>query len=51
VRQLRIAVVGTGFGARIQVPGLRASGRFDVVALVGCDPARTASQSSTWLDV
>jgi predicted dehydrogenase len=30
-----IAVVGTGFGARIQVPALRASGRFDVVALVG----------------
>ena len=33
--RIAIAVVGTGFGARIQVPALRASGRFDVVALVG----------------
>lgn len=41
MRRLRIAVVGTGFGARIHVPALRASGRFDVVALVGRDPART----------
>jgi predicted dehydrogenase len=41
VRRLRIAVVGTGFGARIHVPGLRASGRFDVVALVGRDIGRT----------
>jgi predicted dehydrogenase len=41
VRPLRIAVVGTGFGARIHVPGLRASGRFEVVALVGRDAART----------
>ena len=35
-----IAVVGTGFGARIHVPGLRASGRFDVRALVGRRPER-----------
>ena len=41
MRRLRIAVVGTGFGARIHVPGLRASGRFDVVALVGRNEART----------
>src|SRR6185503_3718454 len=41
VRRLRIAGVGTGFGARIHVPGLRASGRFDVVALVGRDIDRT----------
>lgn len=41
MRRLRIAVVGTGFGARIQIPGFRASGRFDVVAIVGRDPART----------
>ncbi len=33
--RIAIAVIGTGFGARIQVPALRASGRFDVVALVG----------------
>ena len=41
MRRIPIAVVGTGFGARIHVPGLRASGRFDVVALVGRDAART----------
>jgi len=33
--RIRIAVVGTGFGARIQVPGFAASGRFEVAALVG----------------
>jgi predicted dehydrogenase len=41
VRRLRIAVVGTGFGARIHVPGLRASGRFEVVGLVGRNVERT----------
>jgi predicted dehydrogenase len=41
VRRLRIAVVGTGFGARIHVPALRASGRFEVAALVGRDLERT----------
>jgi len=41
VRRVRIAVVGTGFGARIHVPGLRASGRFEVAALVGRDLDRT----------
>ena len=40
-RPLRIAVVGTGFGARIQVPGFRAGGRFEVTAIVGRDAART----------
>ncbi|HXJ32839.1 MAG TPA: Gfo/Idh/MocA family oxidoreductase [Candidatus Eisenbacteria bacterium] len=40
-RPLRIAVVGAGFGARIQVPGLRAGGRFDVTAIVGRDAVRT----------
>jgi predicted dehydrogenase len=40
-RPLRIAVVGTGFGARIQAPGFRASGRFEVVAIVGRDAERT----------
>ena len=33
--RIPIAVVGTGFGGRIQVPALAASGRFEVVALVG----------------
>ncbi|HZR79856.1 MAG TPA: Gfo/Idh/MocA family oxidoreductase [Candidatus Binatia bacterium] len=40
--RIRIAVTGTGFGTRIQVPGFRLSGRFDVVALVGRDRERTA---------
>jgi len=35
-----IAVVGTGFGARIQIPGFRASRRFVVAALVGRRPER-----------
>ena len=37
-------VVGTGFGARVHVPALRAAG-FDIVALVGRDPARTARRA------
>src|SRR5262249_16189146 len=40
--KIRIAIVGAGFGARIQVPGFRATGRFEVVALVGRDPDRLA---------
>jgi predicted dehydrogenase len=43
--RIPIAVVGTEFGARIHVPGLRASGRFDVMALVGRDPERTQRQA------
>jgi len=35
MQRIPIAVIGTGFGARIQAPGLAASGRFAVVALVG----------------
>ena len=38
------AVVGTGFGARVHVPALRAAG-FDVCALVGRDAARTARRA------
>jgi predicted dehydrogenase len=38
---LRAGVIGTSFGSRIHVPALRQAG-FDVVALVGVDPARTA---------
>ena len=37
---LRAGVIGTSFGARIHVPALRQAG-FDVVALVGVDPAKT----------
>jgi predicted dehydrogenase len=40
-----IAVVGTGFGARVQVPAFRAAG-FDVKALVGRDPDRTARRAA-----
>jgi predicted dehydrogenase len=38
---LRAGVIGTSFGARIHVPALREAG-FDVVALIGVDPDRTA---------
>ncbi|MGZ8762483.1 MAG: Gfo/Idh/MocA family protein, partial [Acidimicrobiia bacterium] len=38
-------VVGTGFGVRVHVPALRAAG-FDVVALVGRDPERTARRAA-----
>ena len=37
-------VVGTGFGARVHVPALRAAG-FEVRALVGRDPERTARRA------
>lgn len=37
--------MGTGFGARVHVPALRAAG-FDVVGLVGRDPDRTARRSA-----
>lgn len=40
----RALVVGSGFGCRIQVPALRAAG-FDVVGLVGRDPARTRQRA------
>jgi predicted dehydrogenase len=41
---LRACVVGTSFGARIHVPALRQAG-FEVVALVGTDPAKTARRA------
>lgn len=37
-------VAGTGFGCAIHVPALRAAG-FDVVGLVGNDPAKTAKRA------
>ncbi|MCH2171929.1 Gfo/Idh/MocA family oxidoreductase [Myxococcota bacterium] len=40
----RAIVVGTGFGSRVHVPALRAAG-FEVVALVGTDPDRTARRA------
>ena len=41
---LKVLVVGTGFGCRIQIPALRAAG-FDVAGLVGSDPHRTAERA------
>ncbi len=38
-------VIGTGFGARVHVPALRAAG-FDVVALVGTDRERTQRRAT-----
>jgi len=42
---LKVLVVGTGFGCRIQVPALRAAG-FEVVGLVGTDRERTADRAA-----
>ncbi len=42
---LGAVVVGTGFGARVHVPALRAAG-FRVEALVGRDPERTARRAA-----
>lgn len=41
----RAAVVGTSFGGRVHVPALRAAG-FEVVAIVGTDPDRTARRAA-----
>ncbi len=38
-------VIGTGFGARVHVPALQAAG-FDVLALVGRDPDKTARRAA-----
>lgn len=43
-KKLRALVVGTGFGCRIQLPALQGAG-FEVVGLVGTDPARTAERA------
>jgi len=36
---LRVGIVGTGFGARVQVPGFRSAG-YEVTAICSADPAR-----------
>jgi len=41
---VRAVVVGTGFGARVHVPALQHAG-FEVVALVGRDPEKTARRA------
>ncbi|HEY6317173.1 MAG TPA: Gfo/Idh/MocA family oxidoreductase [Acidimicrobiia bacterium] len=38
-------VIGTGFGARVHLPAMQAAG-FDVVALVGRDPDKTARRAA-----
>ena len=48
-RQLGAVVIGTGFGCLTHVRALRAAG-FDVVGLVGRDPART-SERATRFDI
>jgi predicted dehydrogenase len=42
-----VVVVGTGFGCLTHVRALRAAG-FEVRALVGQDPARTATRAARW---
>src|ERR1700687_1107576 len=44
---LRVGIVGTGFGARVQVPGFRAAG-FEVTAICSAhlDRARTAAEQA-----
>ncbi len=42
---MRVLVVGTGFGCRIQVPAFRGAG-FEVAGLVGTDQARTAERAA-----
>lgn len=42
---LKVLVVGTGFGCRIQVPAFRGAG-FDVAGLVGSDAARTKDRAA-----
>jgi predicted dehydrogenase len=40
-----VAIAGAGFGARVHAPALRAAG-FDVLALVGRDPEKTARRAA-----
>jgi predicted dehydrogenase len=42
--KIPVVVVGTGFGCRIQIPALQASG-FELAGLVGADPARTRERA------
>jgi predicted dehydrogenase len=49
IERLRIGIIGTGWGARVQVPAFRLAGA-DVVAIAGHDPARTV-ETARALDV
>jgi predicted dehydrogenase len=42
----RVAILGTSFGRNVQVPGFRSHPGFEVVAIAGRDPARTARIAS-----
>ncbi len=42
---LKVLIVGTGFGCRIQVPAFRAAG-FEIAGVVGTDPERTAERAA-----
>lgn len=39
--KLRVAIIGSGFGSRTQLPGFRLAGGWEVVSLCGRDPDRT----------
>jgi hypothetical protein len=41
VYPLRVAVIGTGFGARVQLPGFMSYAETNVVALCGCSEEKT----------
>lgn len=43
MNRYRVAILGTSFGRLVQVPGFRAHPGFEVVALAGRDPAKTAA--------
>jgi predicted dehydrogenase len=45
IRPVGVAVIGTGFGCLTHVPALQAAG-FDIKALVGRDPERTAKRAA-----
>lgn len=44
---VRVAIVGTGFGVRTQLPGFRAAGGWEVVSLTGADPEKTRRLAET----
>jgi predicted dehydrogenase len=43
----RVAIVGTGFGVRVQLPAFRLAGGWEVVSLTGSDAAKTRHLAET----
>jgi predicted dehydrogenase len=41
--RVRVAIVGTGFGARVQAPGFRVHPEFELAAIVSASPERAAA--------